>query len=92
MKMYQHKFAILTIALLASACEEKEESITFEPVTAEKTLALSYDPILENFILSNTAITFIYNPDEIAPYSLSSIELTIGMPAIEKLLKSSFEH
>ena len=46
----------------------------------------------ENFILSNTAITFVYNPDEIAPYSVGSIELTIGMEALEPLLKTSFEH
>ena len=46
----------------------------------------------ENFILSDNAITFVYNPDEIAPYSLGSIELTIGMPALETLLKSTFEH
>ena len=46
----------------------------------------------ENFILSDTAITFVYNPDEIAPYSVGSIELTIGMEALEPLLKTSFEH
>ena len=46
----------------------------------------------ENFILGSDAITFIYNPDEIAPYSLGSIELTIAYTAIEKILASTFEH
>ena len=46
----------------------------------------------ENFILSNDAITFIYNPDEIAPYSVGSTELTIAYAAIDNILRSSFEH
>ena len=46
----------------------------------------------ENFILSNDAITFIYNPDEIGPYSLGSTELTIAYTAMNKILSSSFEH
>ena len=45
MKMYQHKIAILTIALLVCACEEEEKSVTFETVTAEKTVALSNDSV-----------------------------------------------
>lgn len=46
----------------------------------------------ENFILSTDAITFVYNPDEIAPYSLGSTELTIAYTALEKILNSTFEH
>ena len=46
----------------------------------------------ENFILSNDAITFIYNPDEIGPYNLGSTELTIAYTAMNKILNSSFEH
>lgn len=46
----------------------------------------------ENFILASDAITFIYNPDEIAPYSLGSTELTIAYTALDKILNSSFEH
>ena len=46
----------------------------------------------ENFILSNDAITFIYNPDEIGPYSLGTTELTIAYTAMSKILNSSFEH
>lgn len=45
----------------------------------------------ENFILSSDAITFIYNPDEIGPYSLGSTELTIPYTAMSQILKSSFE-
>ena len=46
----------------------------------------------ENFILSNDAVTFVYNPDEIAPYALGSTELTIAYSALEQILKSTFEH
>jgi len=46
----------------------------------------------ENFILSSDAITFIYNPDEIAPYTLGSTELTIAYSAMDQILKSTFEH
>lgn len=46
----------------------------------------------ENFILSDDAITFIYNPDEIGPYNLGSTELTIAYTAMNKILNSSFEH
>jgi len=46
----------------------------------------------ENFILSSDAITFVYNPDEIAPFSLGSTELTIAYTALDRILNSSFEH
>ena len=46
----------------------------------------------ENFILGDETITFVYNPDEIAPYSLGSVELTISYAEIDHLLKLSFEH
>lgn len=40
----------------------------------------------ENFILGEDAITFIYNPYEIAPYEKGSIELKIAYGAIDKIL------
>ena len=46
----------------------------------------------ENFILSSDAITFVYNPDEIAPYDLGSTELTLAYTALNNVLNSSFEH
>ena len=46
----------------------------------------------ENFILSSDAITFIYNPDEIAPYSVGSTELTITYTDMSQILNSSFQH
>jgi hypothetical protein len=46
----------------------------------------------ENFILGSDAITFVYNPDEIAPYTIGSTELTIPYVAMDKILRSSFEH
>ena len=44
----------------------------------------------ENFILGDDAITFIYNPYEIAPYEKGSIELKIAYEALDKILNKSF--
>lgn len=41
----------------------------------------------ENFILGTDGITFVYNPYEIAPYSMGKTELTIGYDDLEKILK-----
>lgn len=41
----------------------------------------------ENFKLGADAITFVYNPYEIAPYSLGKTELTIDYDDLEKILK-----
>lgn len=41
----------------------------------------------ENFIISDSSITFIYNTYEIAPYSKGIIELTIDKSDINKLFK-----
>ncbi len=46
---------------------------------------------LERMKFSSDAITFIYNPDEIGPYSLGSTELTIPYTTMSQILKSSFE-
>lgn len=40
-----------------------------------------------NFILGQDAITFIYNPYEIAPYELGATELTVDYDDIDNLLK-----
>jgi len=45
----------------------------------------------ENFILDNDAITFVYNPDEIAPSNVGSIELTVAYAVIDNILLSTFE-
>lgn len=44
----------------------------------------------ENFILGDEAITFVYNPDEIAPGSVGTIELVITYAQLEKILKTTF--
>lgn len=41
----------------------------------------------ENFILGTDAITFVYNPYEIAPYSTGKTELTIDYDNLKKILK-----
>ena len=46
----------------------------------------------ENFILGSDAITFVYNPDEIAPYTVGSIELTIAYATVDRILSSMFEY
>ena len=42
----------------------------------------------ENFILGEEAITFIYNPYEIAPYEKGSIELTLAYSELDDILKN----
>lgn len=46
----------------------------------------------ENFILNEETITFVYNPYEIAPYALGSIELIITYSEVSKILNASFKH
>ena len=46
----------------------------------------------ENFKLGADAITFVYNPYEIAPYALGSIELIITYSEISQILNSAFKH
>ena len=43
----------------------------------------------ENFILGENAITFIYNPYEIAPYEKGSIELKLSYSEVDELLSNS---
>lgn len=44
----------------------------------------------ENFILGESTITFVYNPYEIAPRSVGSVELIIPYSNLNKILKNSF--
>lgn len=44
-----------------------------------------------NFILGSDAITFVYNPDEIAPSNVGSIELIVSYATVEDILLSTFE-
>lgn len=44
----------------------------------------------ENFVLGEEAITFIYNPYEIAPYEKGSIELTLDYSDLDNILNYSF--
>lgn len=46
----------------------------------------------ENFILGEETITFVYNPYEIAPYNVGSIELIIPFSDIKDLQKNSFTY
>jgi hypothetical protein len=44
----------------------------------------------ENYIINDETITFIYNPDEIAPYDKGSTELTISLSDLKKILKPEY--
>lgn len=46
----------------------------------------------ENFILNDETITFVYNPYEIAPYAVGSIELVITYNEVSKILNPAFKH
>ena len=45
----------------------------------------------KNFILNDETITFIYNPREIASYDKGSIELTIALRNLNKILKKEYQ-
>ncbi|MBP7357724.1 MAG: DUF3298 domain-containing protein [Prevotella sp.] len=45
----------------------------------------------ENFIIGDDAITFIYNPYEIAPYSIGKIEIKLEYSDLSKILNKNFK-
>lgn len=45
----------------------------------------------ENFILGSETITFIYNPSEIAPYSMGATQLVIPYSDLDKLIKNTID-
>lgn len=46
----------------------------------------------DNFILGTETVTFVYNPDEIAPFDLGSTELTLTYEEMRQLLNPSFQY
>jgi hypothetical protein len=78
--------------LLLKALQEKTGFDTVKALKDNGYLNNSDIYVPENFILGSDAITFIYNPDEIAPYTVGTIELTIAYAAIDRLLSSMFEY
>ena len=78
--------------LLLKALQEKTGFETMKALKDNGYLNNSDIYVPENFILGSDAITFIYNPDEIAPYTAGTIELTIAYAAIDRLLSSMFEY
>ena len=48
--------------------------------------------IPENYIITDDKVTFIFNPYEIAPYALGSIELIITYSEVSQILNPSFKH
>ena len=85
-------FEVQLKPILLKALQEKTGFTTMKALHDNGYLNHSDIYVPENFILSNNAITFVYNPDEIAPYTIGSTELTISYVAINKILSSSFEH
>lgn len=45
MRMYYYKFHFIAVALLLCACTENDGTVTFETITANKTVALSNDSV-----------------------------------------------
>ena len=85
-------FETLLKPILLEALQQKTGISTLDDLHARGYLKGTDIFVPENFILSCDAITFVYNPDEIAPYSLGSTELTISYTALEKILNATFEH
>lgn len=46
----------------------------------------------ENFILNEETITFVYNPYEIAPYAMGSVELIITYSEVSQILSPEFKY
>ena len=78
--------------ILLKALQEKTGLDTMKALHDNGYLNNSDIYVPENFILSSDAITFVFNPDEIAPYSVGSIELTIAYAAVDRILSSMFEY
>ena len=85
-------FEIQLKPLLLKALQERTGFTTMKALHDNGYLNHSDIYVPENFILGSDAITFVYNPDEIAPYTIGSTELTIPYVAMDKILRSSFEH
>lgn len=75
--------------ILLNALKENTGLTTISALKEKGYLRSTNIYVPENYILGDETITFVYNPDEIAPNSLGSIELTISYAEIEPLLKLS---
>jgi hypothetical protein len=78
--------------LLLKALQEKTGHESIKALHDNGYLNNSDIYVPENFILGSDAITFVYNPDEIAPYTVGSIELTIAYATVDRILSSMFEY
>ena len=78
--------------ILLKALQEKTGNATMKALNDNGYLTHAEIHVPQNFILSSNAITFVYNPDEIAPDSIGCIELTISFADIDNILKTTFEH
>lgn len=78
--------------ILLKALKEKTGLNTLQALREKGYLTNTDIFVPENFVLNSDAITFVYNPDEIAPYSLGSTELTIAFAALDNILVSTFEY
>ena len=78
--------------LLLKALQEKTGLESIKALHDNGYLNNSDIYVPENFILGSDAITFVFNPDEIAPYTVGSIELTIAYAAVDRILSSMFEY
>ena len=78
--------------LLLKALQEKTSLATMKALNDNGYLRHSDIYVPANFILGSDAVTFVYNPDEIAPYTVGSIELTIPYATVDRILSSRFEY
>ena len=78
--------------LLLKALQEKTGLATMKALNDNCYLRHSDIYVPANFILGSDAVTFVYNPDEIAPYTVGSIELTIPYATVDRILSSMFEY
>lgn len=78
--------------LLLKALKEKEGVKTLAELKEKGYLNAMDIFTPQNFILGDETITFVYNPYEIAPYSVGETEIVISYSAIENILSHTFTH
>ena len=76
--------------ILLKALKEKTGLSTLEELREKEYLTAVDIFAPENFIIGDETITFIYNPSEIAPYTVGSTELIIPYSSMETIMKNSF--
>lgn len=84
---YQPAYPSVLLPLLSEELQEQFSCDNLEALREKGILRLTGLYVPSNYKLEEKGITFIYNPDEIAPYETGAIRLTIPYGALAPLEK-----